>query len=235
MLNEVLPTGRGGGARYLWRMRYLILVLCALWTPAFAEQPRILAIGDSILAWHKWTGRDIPSVVGDILGARVENDAVAGARFSNTSALGRATGFDVRAQFREGAWDMVLVNGGANDMLADCNCGDCAPVLDGLLAADLTGEVAEFVAQLRVTGTQVVWMGYYASARSGQFAGCRPYLVTLDARLAELAAATPGLTFIDSEDAIDPDDRSNFAFDGIHPSAQGARRIGTYLAQSVAR
>ncbi|MEO9576497.1 MAG: SGNH/GDSL hydrolase family protein [Tateyamaria sp.] len=78
-------------------------------------------------------------------------------------------------------------------------------------------------------------MGYYASARSGQFAGCRPYLLEYDARLARLAAQTPGLTFVDSEAAVNREDRSNFAFDGIHPSPQGARRIGAFLAQSVAR
>ncbi len=220
---------------YVWGMRFAVVLVWVLCGSAWAEPLRVLAIGDSVLAWHKWTGRDIPSVIGDVLGARVDNDAVAGARFSNASALGRAVGFDVRAQFRRGPWDMVLVNGGANDMLNDCGCGACDGVLDGLLAADLTGEVPQFVAEIRATGVQVLWMGYYASARSGQFAGCRPYLVQYDARMAQLAEATPGMTFIDSEDVLDPDDRANFAFDGIHPSPRGARRIGTYLAQSVAQ
>lgn len=216
-------------------MRYVLVLLCFLAAPLGAEPQRVLAIGDSILAWHKWTGRDIPSVMGDILGADVENNAVAGARFSNDSALGRATGFDVRAQFRRGPWDLVLINGGANDFLADCNCKACDPVLDGLLAPDLTGEVATLLAEILTSGVEVVWMGYYASARSGQFTGCRPYLVEYDARLARLADRTPGLTFVDSEDAIDPGNRALFAFDGIHPSPRGARLIGAYLAQSLNR
>ncbi len=214
-------------------MRYALIILLFLTTPLAAEPLRVLAIGDSIMAWHKWTGRDIPSVMGDVLGAEVTNAAVPGARFSNTSAVGRAVGFDVRAQFRRGAWDLVLINGGANDMLADCNCSNCDKVLDTLLAPDLTGEVATLIAEVLVGDTQVLWMGYYASSRSGQFTGCRPYLVEYDARIARLAADTPGLTFVDSEDAINADDRSLFAFDGIHPSASGARRIGTYLAQSL--
>ncbi|MFL4469257.1 SGNH/GDSL hydrolase family protein [Tateyamaria armeniaca] len=214
-------------------MRYIIALLICLSTPAVAEPLRILAIGDSILAWHKWTGRDIPSEMGSILGAEVQNDAVAGARFSNASTLGRAAGFDVRAQFRRGPWDIVLMNGGANDFLADCGCNACDTVLDGLIAADLTGEVATMIAEVLTSGVEVVWMGYYASARSGQFTGCRPYLVEYDARLARLADQTPGLTFIDSEAAVDRDDRSLFAFDGIHPSPKGAQRIGAYLAQSL--
>ena len=102
-------------------MRYVFAVLLCLATPLGAEPLRVLAIGDSILAWHKWTGRDIPSVMGSVLGARVENDAVAGARFSNSSGLGRAAGFDVRAQFRQGPWDLVLINGGAKtfSLIAD--------------------------------------------------------------------------------------------------------------------
>ncbi|WP_299704825.1 SGNH/GDSL hydrolase family protein [uncultured Tateyamaria sp.] len=216
-------------------MRLLVLVFWMLAGAASAEPLRVLAIGDSILAWHKWTGRDIPSVMGDLLDARVENDAVAGARFSNDSSLGRAAGFDVRAQFRSGAWDVILINGGANDFLSDCRCQACDAVLDGLIAPDLTGEVPAFLAQLRQTGAQVIWMGYYASARSGQFTGCRPYLVEYDARLARLAAATPGLRFVDSEDVMDPSERRLYAFDGIHPSPSGARRIGTYLAQSLTR
>ena len=216
-------------------MRFVLLLLTVLAVPVQAEPLRVLAIGDSILAWHKWTGRDIPAVMGDVLGAQVENDAVAGARFSNTSTLGQAIGFDVRAQFRRGAWDIVLVNGGANDFLAECGCNACDAVLDGLIASDLTGDVPTFVADMLSSGADVLWMGYYASARSGRFAGCRPYLVNYDARLARLADATPGLTFVDSEAAMDRSRRALFAFDGIHPSPEGARLIGTYLAQSIAR
>ncbi|MEP1354035.1 MAG: SGNH/GDSL hydrolase family protein [Tateyamaria sp.] len=214
-------------------MRYAFAVLLCLATPLGAEPLRVLAIGDSILAWHKWTGRDIPSVMGAVLGAQVENDAVAGALFSNTSGLGRAVGFDVRAQFRPGPWDLVLINGGANDFLADCGCRACDSVLDGLIAPDLSGEVATLLAEVLASGAEVIWMGYYASARSGQFAGCRPYLVEYDARLARLAAQTLGLSFVDSEAVLDREDRGHFAFDGIHPSPEGARRIGAYLARSV--
>lgn len=214
-------------------MKFLIFLLMLFAAPVAADPLRILAIGDSVMAWHKWTGRDIPSVMGKSLGAEVENVSRPGARFSNVSALGRAVGFDVRAQFRRGDWDIVLINGGANDMLADCNCRACDAVLDTLIAPDLNGEVATLVAEVKSSGAEIVWMGYYASARSGQFTGCRPYLVEYDARLARLAADTAGMTFLDSEAAVTADDRSLFAFDGIHPSPKGARRIGAYLAQSL--
>jgi lysophospholipase L1-like esterase len=212
-----------------------LVILCLTATPLASEPARILAIGDSVLAWHKWTGRDIPSVMGRALGAVVENGAVAGAQFSNPSARGRAVGRDVRAQFRAGPWDIVLINGGANDLLNDCGCGACSRVLDALIADDLSGEVPRFLAGVLATGAEVVWMGYYASNRSGQFTGCRPYLVEYDKRLARLAGRTERLTFLDSETVMNPEQRGLYALDGIHPSPRGARRIGTYLAQSMSR
>ena len=214
-------------------MRWILFSFLLLVSSAQADTLRVLAVGDSLLAWQKWTGRDIPSVMGQVLGAQVENDAVAGARFSNASGLGRALGFDVRSQYRRGPWDIVLMNGGANDLLNDCNCRACGPVVDGLIDARLDGEVPRFVAQVLRDGAEVVWMGYYATARSAQFAGCRPFLVEYDARMARLAAVTPGLTFVDAEDALDPQNRALFAVDGIHPSAAGAQRVGTYLANRI--
>ena len=214
-------------------MRYVIFLLVVLANAASADPVRILAIGDSILAWHKWTGRDIPSVMGRALDGEVVNDAVAGARFSNRSGVGRAVGFDIRAQYTSGSWDVVVMNGGANDMLSDCKCARCDTVLDELITPNLRGEVPAFITRVLADGGRVIWMGYYASARLGPFDGCRPYLVEYDARIARLAAKTANLTFVDSEDVVDPQNRRHFAFDGIHPSALGARRIGTYLARTV--
>jgi lysophospholipase L1-like esterase len=214
-------------------MRWMVIFLVCWVAPVAAEPLRVLAIGDSVLAWHKWTGRDIPSEMGEVLGASVENEAVAGARFSNTSSLGRAAGFDVRAQYRAGNWDIVLMNGGANDFLADCDCRNCDGILDDLIGNDLTGEVPQFIDEVRRRGARMLWMGYYASHRTGQFAGCRPYLVEFDARMARLAALVPGLQFVDSEDAVDRTDRGQFAFDGIHPSPRATRRIGAYLAREL--
>lgn len=214
-------------------MRWFVLILVLLAPVAQADPLRILAVGDSVLAWQKWTGRDIPSEMGAVLGAEVENDAVVGARFSNDSGLGRALGFDVRSQYRRGGWDIVLMNGGANDLLNDCKCGACGPVVDGLINAELDGEVPRFIAAVLQDARRVVWMGYYASARSGQFTGCRPFLVEYDKRMAQLADRTPGLQFIDSEDALDPDNRALFAVDGIHPSPEGAQRVGRYLANRI--
>lgn len=159
-MNEVLiDPVRTRQSGYFSGMRWIFFLMVLLAGPLQAEPVRILAVGDSIMAWHKWTGRDIPARVGALLGARVENAAVPGARFSNASGFGRAVGFDVRAQYRSGPWDVVVINGGANDLLTDCGCGDCDDVLDNLITADLTGEVPAFLASVQQSGAQIVWMG----------------------------------------------------------------------------
>lgn len=209
----------------------LVCLLVMFWAGAAAAAPlRILAVGDSLLAFHSLTGRDVPSRMGAALGAEVENAAVVGARFIQGS--GRRS---VPGQYRAGPWDIVVMNGGANDLLAFCGCSECARILDLLIAPDLSGAVPDFVAEVRRSGASVVWMGYYASYRSGRFAGCRPYLVEMDARMARLAARTPGVVFADSEAVIDPGNRGHFALDGIHPSVRGAALIGAFLARRVQR
>lgn len=73
----------------------------AFWGGAESAEPlRILAKGDSILAWHKWTGRNVSSEMGDVLGAQTDNATGSGARFSNRTEGGR---IDVQAQYQIGA------------------------------------------------------------------------------------------------------------------------------------
>ena len=210
------------------RLFLICLLLCV--NSANAEPSGILAVGDSVLAWHKWTGRDIPSEMGRALGTKVKNAAVPRARFLDFSQSGRRT---VQTQYQSGPWDIVLMDGGANDLLAGCRCRDCDAILNLLIDKNLKGAVPEFINRVRSDGVQVVWIGYYASYRSGRFAGCRPYLIEYDARIEKLAKQTSNFLFVDSEFAIDNNDRSLFALDGIHPSSRGTRLIGTFLANAL--
>lgn len=212
----------------------LILVLLTLATAAPAQEgPRVLAMGDSIIAWNSFSGRSVGHYLARALDADLTRAARPGARFSNDSALGRATGFDVRAQYPGGRFDVIVINGGANDMGADCDCSACTPVLDGLIGADLSGEIPAYLEQLTATGAQVVWLGYYKTGFSNAFSGCTPYINELEARVARLADRTEGLTFIDSEAAIDPRTRDHFANDGLHPSPTGSARIGALVAAQI--
>ncbi|WOI16021.1 SGNH/GDSL hydrolase family protein [Sulfitobacter sp. LC.270.F.C4] len=193
----------------------------------------ILVLGNSIMAWNG--GRSIPDVIANQTGRSVTSRAVPGAQFDNGSTIASAVGFDIQQQFPGGRWNWVVVNGGANDLSADCGCGACGASVNALIAPDgQSGSIPAFLQRLRAqTGAQVMWMGYYAGSGSGSFAGCRDDLVEIESRIATFAAGRPGIHFVDSEDVIDRGDRGLFAGDNVHPSARGSARIGAYLAQEI--
>ncbi|WP_339637100.1 SGNH/GDSL hydrolase family protein [uncultured Sulfitobacter sp.] len=193
----------------------------------------ILVLGDSIMAWNG--GRSIPDVIANQTRRSVTSRAVPGAQFDNDSTIASAVGFDIQQQFPGGRWNWVVVNGGANDLSADCGCGACGASVNALIAPDgQSGSIPAFLQRLRAqTSAQVMWMGYYAGSGSGSFAGCRDDLVEIESRIATFAAGRPGIHFVDSEDVIDRGDRGLFAGDNVHPSARGSARIGAYLAQEI--
>ena len=193
----------------------------------------ILVLGDSIMAWNG--GRSIPDVIANQTGRSVTSRAVPGAQFDNGSTIASAVGFDIQQQFPGGRWNWVVVNGGANDLSADCGCGACGASVNALIAPDgQSGSIPAFLQRLRAqTGAQVMWMGYYAGSGTGSFAGCRDDLVEIESRIATFAAGRPGIHFVDSEDVIDRGDRGLFAGDNVHPSARGSAWIGAYLAQEI--
>ena len=196
----------------------------------------ILVLGDSVMAWNG--SNSIPNVIGQVLNREVDSRAVPGAQFDNASRLAGAVGFDIQRQFPGGAWKWIVLNGGANDLgFGDCGCGNCTAAVDRLIAPDAaSGVIPSFLTRIRAeTGAQVMWMGYYAGNGKGSFKGCRDDLVRMEQRIARFAASREGVTFVDSEDVIDPMDPTVFASDNTHPSAKGSALIGAYLAQEIAK
>ena len=100
----------------------------------------ILVLGDSIMAWNG--GRSIPDVIANQTGRSVTSRDVPGAQFDNGSTIASAVGFDIQQQFPGGRWNWVVVNGGANDLSADCGCGACG-------ASALQGSVERVVGAAR--------------------------------------------------------------------------------------
>lgn len=222
-------------------LRALILMLTVGLASCTDVAPRgggdILVLGDSVMAWNGSRDASIGDALGAALDRNVINKAVPGAQFDNRSGIAGAVGFDIQRQVPPGRWNWVVLNGGANDLSADCSCGACGPVVDALIGPDAaSGAIPAFVTRLRQeTGAQVLWMGYYEGSGRGAFAGCRDDLVAMEARIARFAARTPGVHFVDAEDVFDPRDPSHFAPDGIHPSAKASALIGAHLARRIAR
>ncbi|WP_299812809.1 SGNH/GDSL hydrolase family protein [uncultured Jannaschia sp.] len=210
-----------------------ILFLAACTSAPSAPERGILAIGDSVMAWNGGAG--IPEATAARLGRPVTDVSRSGAHLTHPSAILGALGFDVSKQMRDGDWDWVVLTGGGNDLRGACGTPAEAAILDGIIDADLQGDLPKLIARLRSGGARVAYLGYYdgpAGARTA-FTPCEPAFDTIDARMSRLADRNPGVLFFDAGTVIDPADRTLYAGDLIHPSRRGAARIGTALADAM--
>lgn len=219
-------------------MRCLILCLGLFVSACVGGAPRsgdILVLGDSVMAWNGSRNSDIGSIIGDRLDRNVSVRAVPGAKFTNDSSLASAVGFDIQAQYPGGAWNWVVLNGGANDLaFGDCGCGTCDVEVDALIGPNVSqGEIPSFVNGLRAMGARVLWMGYYTSL-GNSFSGCTDDFMALDSRIKRFADAQPGVYFFDGDEVIDRDNPAHFASDDTHPSRWGSALLGTALADVIA-
>lgn len=214
------------------------LVLSGLTTctkSANYDGARILAIGDSVLAWHSWTGGSIPDVIAAELGELVVNAAVSGARLSRANGGFGLLGADIGRQYRPGDWDWVIIDGGANDLRQECGCSRCEATLDGIISRDAArGEFPQLVDAAGGSGAQVMLVGYYGpSVRGGPFAPCWDELQILNARLSALAAARAGVHYVYSGAVMPPDRLDLYDPDLVHPSNAGAAAIGGLVAGAM--
>jgi hypothetical protein len=214
------------------RARYLILAaLLAFGGGALADDPLdpgpILVLGDSILAWNAEVGASVADVIAAKLAVEVVQAAVPGAR-----VLG---GHDpVPGQYVPGPWRRVVVQGGGNDLVAECGCGACDAALDRLLTSDgAGGAIADLVARIRSDGAPVVLWSYYAMPDDAPFPfdRCNDELVEVHARLARLAARDDGIVLVDGREAVRPAQAHLYDRDRVHPSPAGSRAIGVQLAE----
>ena len=188
---------------------------------------RILAIGDSVLAWNRADNASIVDRVEKRLGAPILDATVPGARMRQGGFSG-AVGFSIPRQVRPGEWETIILNGGANDLFGDCNCNACDAVLDRLVQQDYPALLS------RLGDADVYFVGYYGPAgdRAGGYDGCDDELTDLERRLMRLAATRPNFTVVPVRQAVTgrpwlyDDDR-------VHPSPNGSRVIGDIVARAL--
>lgn len=190
----------------------------------------VLYLGDSVLGWNESTCRSIPAYTSSARGIDYASAAVNGAR-----VLGGD--HEIREQSEPGAWSTVVMNGGANDLNAGCECSDtCGPLLDRLVSEDgTTGALPALADQWSETGADVWMLGYYPVKDSAWygFDACFDTITELDARVARAAEQRPGVHFFDLGDVIGTEDKGVYAFDNAHPSPEGASRLGLALADQL--
>ncbi|MGR3490990.1 MAG: SGNH/GDSL hydrolase family protein [Shimia sp.] len=209
-------------------MLRLLTIIVALWAAPLRAEPRLVAMGDSVMAWNGRAG--IPEATGQALGWSVVDRSRSGARVRGLPGL------DIRSQQPPlGSEDWVILTGSANDLMSRCGCGSCSDEVDALIAGTLDrGHIPSLVARLRGEGASVVWLTYYdTSVADGPFAACADELEVIEGRVAAMAARHAGIFHADLSEIVDPTDLSHYARDLAHPSAETSLRAGPWLAAKI--
>ncbi|MBT0955915.1 SGNH/GDSL hydrolase family protein [Alphaproteobacteria bacterium KMM 3653] len=214
----------------VWLALAGLLALAACAPNRAVMRESVMVIGDSILAWN---GGLAPEVMGEALGRRVLDRSRSGARVSGAGGYGFVP--EIAAQYRGEAVAWVVMDGGGNDLLGECGCDGCDPVLDGLISADgRSGEIARIVERIRAGGARVLLVGYYpVSDRGGPFEECRDELAVLAERMGRLAALREGVSFASLGEVIGASDLEFYGPDRVHPTEAGSRLIGRFLAEQI--
>ena len=215
----------------------LIIVTALAWPMgARGETPlRVLVMGDSFMTSNGSAQASFVHVLSDLLETRVKSTAVSGARHLYVLPITGALGLNISKQYRKGTWDVVVMNGGGNDLWLGCGCGPCTRKMKRLISKDgSTGAIPKVVARARQTGAQVIYIGYLRSpGRGSPIEACKPLGDTLESRIKKLAAQDPGLTFISLADMVPHGDRSFHAFDMIHPSPKGSSSAAKRVVAAI--
>lgn len=197
--------------------------------------PRILAMGDSLMAWHNVSGNSIAHAVGDVLNEPVANHAISGARVIYKLPVSGAMGMRIANQYRQGDWDWVVLNGGGNDLWMGCGCGACDTRMGKMISEDgRKGAIPHMVDSLRGTGAKIVYVGYLRSPGAwSPIESCKDDGERLEARVKKLADIVPEMHFVSLEDLVPHGDRSYHGVDMIHPSLKASREIGQRVAAVI--
>ncbi len=201
------------------------------------DTSRILAMGDSLMAWHGTSRHSIPHAIENELGESVINRSVVGAQMIYELPISGALGMKIAKQYRPGNWDWVVLNGGGNDLWLGCGCLRCDGRIERLISADgQRGEIPNLVRRLRSGGAQVIYVGYLRSPGVGSIIEhCRDDGDELERRIARLDQSDGGFHFLSLAGLVPPGDRSFHAADMIHPSIKGSAAIGRGIARIISQ
>lgn len=197
--------------------------------------PRILAMGDSMMAAHRLSGRAISHNLSEQLNEPVKDTSVVGARLAYSLPVSGALGMNIGQQYREGAWDWVVMNGGGNDLWFGCGCHVCDRKMDSLISEDGTsGKIPSLVSKLRNSGAQVLWVGYLRSpGMDSPIESCHDEGNELEARISNLAKSVHGMHYLSNANLVPHGDRSFHGLDMVHPSLKGSKEIASRAADYI--
>ena len=213
---------------------WLLLLACAGLVGAcdeyeFPSDATMLAVGDSILSWHKEVGDSIPQVAGRELGAVMGNASEPGAPLLGDDD------WTIPIQYRTGPWSWVVINGGANDLMDECDCRNCDTVMNRILSPDGDAGGLRRLAERAVSeGARVAVVGYMnLLPDSEESPRCNDELDDLRARQRAMADSMPNAVYVSAAEVMDGTDARMYDDDKLHPSVRGSRGIGLLLAETM--
>ncbi len=214
---------------------FAVLLSGCAGAPPNGQNARILAIGDSLMAWNNISSQSIPDTVAETLGEPVVDRSVSAARIIYHLPVSGSAGMNIRKQYKAGDWDWIIVNGGGNDLWLGCGCFACDRKLDKLISKDgRNGAIPGMLSQFRQTGAKVIYVGYLRSPGVGSaIEHCREEGDILEQRITRLAEIDSGIYFLSLRDLVPHGDRSYHALDMIHPSIKASTAIGNKIAQII--
>lgn len=200
-----------------------------------SSTPRILAMGDSMLAWHRGFKSAISDELERQLNAPVIDRSVVGARYNYAPPISGALGLNISKQYRYGKWDWVVLNGGGNDLWFGCGCVACDFTIDRLISSDgMAGKIPDLVQRIHQDGARVIFVGYLHSP--GTFSiidHCKDEATEFENRLEALSSKKDGFFFLRLSKLVPYGDWSFHSIDMIHPSIKGSKLIGKLVADII--
>ncbi|WP_457645485.1 SGNH/GDSL hydrolase family protein [Profundibacter sp.] len=192
-------------------------------------------MGDSLLSSNAFSGHSVSDAVEESLGETVLDRSVMGASVLYGLPISGAMGMKIEKQYTPGKWDWIILNGGGNDLLFGCGCGQCTRKINRLISeGGEYGAIPGLVAYLRNTGAKVIYVGYLRSPGVGSpIESCKNDGDELEGRIAKMAAADSGVYFLSLTEMVPYGDRSFHKADMIHPSVKASKEIGQRIAKII--
>lgn len=195
-------------------------------------EARILMMGDSLLAWNQTSGSSVSHVLEDLTKQEIIDRSVVGARIFYPLPVSGALGLSIPAQYREGPWDWVILNGGGNDLWMSCGCSRCDALISRMISEDGTsGKLVEMAQDYMKRGAKVLFVGYlHSPGFSGGFENCADDGAAFEARVANFSKKNKGFFYVPLHDLVPHGDESFHDSDKVHPSRKGSAHIAARIA-----
>lgn len=199
------------------------------------DTPRILAMGDSMLAWNAPANASVADALSRELNLPVTDRSVSGAQIIYGLPISGAFGLNISQQYISGRWDWVVLNGGGNDLWLGCGCSGCASRLNRMISEDgQRGAIPDLVRRLTDAGAQVLYVGYLRTpGRGSPIDHCARDGDILEDRLTRMAQQHRNTDFVSLRGLVPYGDLSFHGPDRIHPSQKGSAAIARRIADTI--